>query len=274
MNKIVFHIGHHKTGTSWLQSQYFSNEKYFNLLNNFQSPWDDFLCKEIIHRDVEDFNSNICKSYLKNIIKENKINILTAERLSGHPISAGFDQEKIANKLYLLSPTAKIILTTRNPENFVVSTYKQMIKEGYCGDFNEFVGKNNWKIFKLNSNYFLQQKIYSTYVNLFGVENVLALEFEEFVSDRNLYLKKIEDFLERKELTDYPINNNKKVNPTLSNNRIRALRFTNRMRKTELNQFPVINIGNKFSHKLSFVIAPLFSRKEVVEMEDVRGFLK
>ena len=35
MELIYFHIGFHKTGSTWLQRELFSDKSYFNLLNNF-----------------------------------------------------------------------------------------------------------------------------------------------------------------------------------------------------------------------------------------------
>ena len=36
---IVFHIGHHKTASSWLQEIYFTNHPDINLINNYFEPW-------------------------------------------------------------------------------------------------------------------------------------------------------------------------------------------------------------------------------------------
>jgi hypothetical protein len=37
------HIGHHKTGSSWMQQVLFTKEHGFCLLNDYQEPWKDAL---------------------------------------------------------------------------------------------------------------------------------------------------------------------------------------------------------------------------------------
>ena len=41
MEQIYFHIGFHKTGTTWLQNKLFLNTEHFNLINNHTQPWNN-----------------------------------------------------------------------------------------------------------------------------------------------------------------------------------------------------------------------------------------
>lgn len=48
MMDIYFHIGLHKTGSTWLKKNLFSNLEYFNLLNDYVRPWEDPIIKKLI----------------------------------------------------------------------------------------------------------------------------------------------------------------------------------------------------------------------------------
>ena len=62
---LVFHVGMHKTGTTWLQNAYFSKNENFNLLNNSIEPWEDELLKEIISVDEQDFDIQKIRKLIK-----------------------------------------------------------------------------------------------------------------------------------------------------------------------------------------------------------------
>ena len=268
MNQLVFHIGHHKTGSTWLQQNYFNELEEFNLLNDYIKPWDDSLCQAVIL----DKDATSAKKIINQRSESKKINVLSAERLSGHPISGGYDMSAIANCLFELSPTAKIIVVTRNPSDFIMSTYKQMIREGYRGTLKEYLNLNKWKTAGPTLDYFIQEKICKTYRNLFGNENVLILDFETFSKDKSTFIKTINSFLG----IDVQLKNEilgQKVAQAYPDNRTRALRFLNRYRKTEFNQFPTISLGNNSIKKLSYALSFLFSKAKLIEVEFIKNYL-
>jgi hypothetical protein len=260
---LVFHIGMHKTGTTWLQNSYFSKNKDFNLLNDTIEPWNDDLLKEIISVDELDFNIQKVRKIIKSRFKDDVINIVSAERLSGHPVSGGYDMEKIANRISKISSKIKILITTREVNSFIKSVYKQMVREGYCGTDHDFLFNNNWKTINTSKDYFLQKKIQDIYKEIFKPSNVLTLTFEEFKSNKKEFITKIENFLELLNKFDDK-KTLKLVNKSYSNKRIRAVRVLNKFRKTELNPFPIINIGSKLVFIISKPLAVLFSNKELI----------
>ncbi len=270
MTKVVFHIGHHKTGTTWLQNSYFQQTEVFNLLNNTQQPWRDVLCKKIIRS--EKFDSQGCREIIKEREKANKINVLSAERLSGHPISGGYDASKIAGRLHQINPNAKIIITVRDPESFIISVYKQMIREGYCGNFENFLQDENWKTTKTSSIYFMQEEIVSRYRELFGMENVLLLNFGEFLNDKKKFLHRIEEFLEMGiKMEEYSLG--KKINKSFAVNRLKALRDLNRVRRTEFNPFPIINIGTNTVRRLSQLFGIFYTKTDLIKFDVLQKYL-
>lgn len=271
MDELVFHVGHHKTGTTWLQSNYFQNNYVFNLLNDYRRPWEDELCINIIQ--AEKFNVKKCKEIIRERRIPGKYNIISTERLSGHPISGGYDAPKIAKRLYQIDSNAKVIITTRDPKSFVVSVYKQMIKEGYCGKFNDFVKINNWKTCGPSRYYFLQKKIVIKYNKLFNKKNVLLLNFDEFRINRTGYINKINEFLSTHIVIKDDVLN-EIINKGYSNKKLRALRLLNKYRKTELNPFTVPNLNTPIIFRLAKIVSLFCSDKTLIDKNALRELFK
>jgi len=257
-HNIYFHIGFHKTGTTFLQRKIFLNNKKFNLLNDFQTPWHD----EIIRKFILVPYSNINYSKFRNKINsrcDERINIISAERLSGHPGSGGYDSYEIARKIKRLYPKANIIINTRGKEDFKISCYKQLVKEGYCGRYEDFVDSQNWKLAGPNKYYFNQDRLVKHYISLFGNENVLSQNFETFKDKPELFMEKLKLFFDLNSLSIQASQN--VVNKSLPNKKIRSLRFVNKFRITEFNKFPLFSIEKDICFLLSKIISFSFSDK-------------
>lgn len=257
-NQLCFHIGFHKTGSTWLQNELFLKSEYFNLINDFVRPWNDPIVSYLVRTPISEFDQNYFTDTVKRKFTENRVNIISAERLSGHPISGGFDSADIAKKIKLSFPDAKIILVKRNISSFKHSTYKQVIMEGYPGSTHDFFEFNHWKIPGPSNAYFKQSFIQDIHIELFGSKNVLELSFEEFTVDKRAFIKSISNFCKIK--IDYDFNK-KIINKTRSNRRMRALRSLNKFRRTEYNPYPILNISSKLIYLLSIIISVLFSNK-------------
>jgi hypothetical protein len=270
---LVFHIGMHKTGTTWLQNSYFSKSSSFNLLNNTSEPWNDELLKEIISADELDFNIHKIRKIIKSRFKEGVINVVSAERLSGHPISGGFDMEKIAKRIGKISSEIKILITTREVNSFIKSIYKQMIREGYCGNAEEFLFCNEWKKPGTSKDYFYQKRITEIYSSTFKNNNLLLLEFNEFENNKTGYVNRIEAFLQINKTTGFNFDDSVIINQSYSNKRIRALKVLNKFRKSEINPHPLFKINKNLILALSKLLSFLFSNEPLVKQELIEKYL-
>lgn len=243
MNKSIYiHIGHHKTGSTFLQKIFQSNSDV-NLLNDFVQPWNDELIKTLISK--EDYSVEKVKKVTEQRIIENKVNIISAERLSGHPYSCGYDAELIKSRLFECLQNAKIIIAKREIQSFTLSCYKQIVMEGYCGYLTDFLNPAEWKSVNNRTKYLSQQPLIESYLKSF--KEVLILSFEDLVNNENEFLEQISSFINVK----LSSNNQQIINSTWNNRRINAMRVLNRFRKSELNQFPIITINYKMLRILS-----------------------
>lgn len=273
MNKLFIHIGFHKTGTSWLQKMYFENNSDINLINDYRQPWNDKLCVQIIQKSDCEFDHDYCISLSQDRYKNDKVNVLSAERLSGHPISGGFDYKMIAKRLKSIFPDAKIIITSREVKAFIISVYKQIIKEGYPGTLEDFLFNHAWKKAGCTKTYLFQEKIIESYIELFDKKNVLVLNFEDFKSNKNLFFDQLNDFLGIKKFNIDNVIRETIINPTYSDKRLRALKNLNRIRKTEYNPYPLISINSRTIRKLSYFISFFLTDKELIDDKLLNEFI-
>ena len=149
--KTTFHVGYHRTGTSWLQQICFSMHPQVTLISDFREPWRDSLLDYLIRTPAAKFDSRNCKEKLKqristggNYTKDNAI-VVSSERLSGHPFSGGYDRFRIAERIQSIGEDVRIICVIRNQAKIMPSIYAQLIMEGYLGSLQSLWDCKCWK---------------------------------------------------------------------------------------------------------------------------------
>ena len=173
--KNLFHIGYHKTATTWFQ------KKFYPFLENYiqveRSKIRDFFYENKFH----DFSSD------KNLI-------FCDEELSGNIHNGaylGLFSEYIATKISKFE-NPQVIIFIRNQYDIIVSSYLQYIKEGGNYSFlryiehEEFDRSNRTSLFSFS--HFDFHNLILTYESLLGKENVHVYLFEDFLSDQKSFI--------------------------------------------------------------------------------------
>jgi hypothetical protein len=249
---VAFHIGYHKTATSWLQQTYFPNHPEIQALCDSRAPWNDPFLSYLIGTPDSKFDSQKCARILRETVSSStdsgskRSYIVSAERLSGHPISGGFDNFRIAERIYSIAPQAKIIIVVREQTKMISSVYKQMVGEGYPGHLEDMLSWKRWKATGFDLSYFEYDLLVSKYFSLFGKQNVLTLPYELMRKDRETFLQLLCQFIGISEVS--PLQGEKLVNASLPNSSLPMIRRLNYFRRTELYPYPQFNIpGPLFS---------------------------
>lgn len=189
---IIFHIGYHKTATTFLQKQIFpnlTNTKFISSQNNNKNIY------QLLQSNYNNINDNI---------------LISKESYSG---SLNLNENKkikfnLANKIKKNYPKAKIIITIRKQEDWILSYYVFCLK-------NFYIHRSINNIIQKNLNYFTSKLSYFDllyhYINLFGFNNVLIIPVEMLSKQTEEVFKKIEIFTGEKLLRD-------KINFSLVNN--------------------------------------------------------
>lgn len=168
MNKeIYFHVGLAKTGSTFLQKNFFpylKNIKYVSTHDYINS--------------IDIINKTNYKSYL---------------------ISREFDKqfEREIKKFISYFPDTKIIVVFRRHDQWIASQYKRAVKNGWYLDFKNYYNINNKGIWK-NSDLTYMNKL--KIIKKYSKSKPLILKFEELKKDPFNYLNKISNYTDSKYL--------------------------------------------------------------------------
>ena len=242
-NKMVFHIGYHKTGSTWLQNVYYEQHPHIRLINNTVRPWDDGFLKSLIGVSERDFDAEVSRTLLRKQIKEcggaeGDVAVVSAERLSGHPCSGGYDSLMLARRIHKVAPEARVFCLIRGQVEMIESVYRQLVSEGYTGKPESMFEKRMWKTVAFDLGFYEYDKMYCEYADRFGSENVMFAQYECLRARPEKILVEMADFFGV--CHEQPMYDSKTVARSLPAYAVNIVRLMNRFRRTELNPFPAV----------------------------------
>lgn len=255
---VVFHIGFHKTASSWLQQVYFPAQSEVTLICDAQNPKDDPFLSYLVTTPDAKFNSKECENLLWERIAaygetgDKCVYLVSAERLSGYPISGGFDNFRIAERIHSVMPRAKIIVVVREQTAIIRSIYKQMVREGYPGRLEEMLFSDSWKAPGFELSYLEYDLLISKYFSLFGEQKVLTLPYELIRENKEKLTDKLCGFLGTS--ASIPSKKEKLINRSLPAGSLSLIRWLNHFRRSELNPYPVFSIPDRLLRVLKKII--------------------
>ena len=206
MDKILIHIGYNKTASSWLQQRLFtSDSKVFEPLSRTASGQSTLA--ELFYLDgtymLSPFDDNKKKieneidSILSSRQANEKVFVLSHERLSGNPNSGGFDAKKIALMLKAIFPDGKVLILIREQKSFLLSYYFQYLAIGGTFSIKKYLTRQyDGKIPFFSPHHINYYPLINEYCQLFGKDNVLIIPYELFCQEPKLFLKKLGRFLD------------------------------------------------------------------------------
>jgi len=212
MNKIILHIGLHKTATKYLQHHAFPfldkskfiynpeklDQYVLDYLKAFGDDKKDILPKVVEERKrLQDENPN-------------KTIILSREAYSGNLFSAYKYWDDSITLLKQCFPEAKIILAFRYQTDWLLSCYRESIHEHHYQEVEDFLcfSKETNKFYKPNSSrnkngyanlYALNldyNRILSKILDNFGEENTHTYFYEDFKKKKEIIVNSIERFID------------------------------------------------------------------------------
>lgn len=232
-NKIIFHIGLPKTGSTYLQEMIFPKLKNINYIN---------IAKENYFKDLDfDIPSQFFNSEKYSFKKKT---LLSSEGLSGgffNNINVFVKFDNLINKF----GNFKVIIFIRKQDDLAKSIYLQSIKTGSSISisrfFDKIISKNpeKRKAFNPKIHNFLYLEYIDYIVNKMGKNKVLIIPYEDLKKNPESTIKKICYFLKVPKIKNIP---KKSKNVSLGNILALFLRFTNQFFRNRNNPNGFINI--------------------------------
>jgi hypothetical protein len=198
-HNILIHIGYHKTGTSWLQKKFFENPisgvnsvaKY-----NDRPKWVTEFIKPFYLYD----ESKVLR-YFKESYNPDKLNVFSLERLSGYPVTGGYDSLRIAHRLKSLFPNAKILIIVREQFSMIKSQYIEYLKANGTAKLDELLTPKRFYLIRnpmFQLKYFNYNDLINEYDKLYSKDKVLAMPYELMREDPTQFIEYICKFCQIK----------------------------------------------------------------------------
>lgn len=203
----IIHIGFSKTGTTTLQKHLFGKHSQVKYLGK---PYRDERFKNLLHHLMSEETLTYDPAPLEQYIAGNKLRttrgtekavILSDEMFLSY--SKVRDKGVVARRIKDIFSPCKILITIRNQYELLKSAYlsRGRLLLNVPGKFHGLgVGFQQWldltdddfqKGYIAHADYF---KTIDFYAKLFGKENVCILLLEEFIHNKEEYLKKLSGF--------------------------------------------------------------------------------
>lgn len=195
MGKVLLHIGYHKTGSTLLQSAFFSD------------PAGGFLMPEAPrHRLLKDFvvpppyrfdrtaTRRAYEPLLDRAAALGKIAVLSHERFSGYPPTGGFDAPIIARRLHRTFSDALVLIVIREQLSHVLSMYSQYVTDGGELSLNDYLGDPDPHLRRVpgfSVEFYRYDGLINDYQHLFGQERVLVLPYELLRADSPEFVRRV-----------------------------------------------------------------------------------
>jgi hypothetical protein len=279
INKLLIHIGYHKTGTTWLQQELFNHYDrgfYPLVTTDFKGAVPaKALGSYFVRMHPLQFNADKLKSAFEAKVVTHSAGcpVISNERLSGNPHSGGYDSKYIADRIYQVFPQARILITIREQVSLILSCYYQYLKAGGACSLHDYVTCQDKRRPGFNPDNFKFNCLIEYYQKLFGKDRVLVLPYEMFVEDPQRFVQSIVEY------SGTVINNTpdyKKKYKARSNSyafsKVRLLNLF--LRKGSINGFSPLAIRNSpkavkdFASILGMVIPQYIEKKHINNQMD------
>ena len=183
-DKLLLHVGYHKTATTWLQRRVFDvPESGFEwILGRKWEARKHLVAPTSLCFDAAEARRHF-ETALQSATAAGRTPVISDERLSGNPHSGGYDSRENAERLVRTFPEARVLLVIRRQADVIYSTYDQYVEAGGTCSIRDYLSRRTrhaMPSFRLE--HFEYHRLISLYMDLFGRDRVLVLPYERLRS--------------------------------------------------------------------------------------------
>jgi hypothetical protein len=266
---VAVHIGFHKTATTWLQREVFPHHPRLRPYVDGR-VWNDPFLREIVAESDRAFDPERARAAFEaglprlGALAADTVVVVSAERLSGHAASGGYDTVSIARRLHATLPDARVLMVVRSQIDMIESEYRQLVGEGYPGRIASLWSSDAWKTAQFDLGQYEYDTLVREYQQQFGAPNIAVFSYEGVVANRSGFLDRLAAFLGIEPFELGADVGARAVHPGLPNRGIGMLRALNQVRRTELNRFPIVDLGSGWRGPIVAVARKLPRRRHLI----------
>jgi hypothetical protein len=266
---VAVHIGYHKTATTWLQHDVFPHHPQLHSYVAGRVWKDPFLRCIVADTDREFDTERARAAYEQGLVRLGSLGasdvvVVSAERLSGHAASGGYDTFRIAERLRATLPEARVLIVVRSQIEMIESEYRQLVGEGYAGRISSLWSSDPWKTTGFDLGHYEYDGLVREYQDRFGADRVAVFTYEGIVAERSRFLDRLADFVGVTPFAPATGGNARDVHPGLPNRGLGLLRAMNHLRRSELNRFPIVDLGTGWRGPIVAVARRLPRRRHLI----------
>jgi len=188
----LFHIGYHKTGTTFLQKEVFEAYNILHRVPQREIFWN------IIFPNTLNYDKANSSEFISEAIVQAKhtgaLPVFSNERLSGGHHTGGHDAVELADRIKMCAPNARILIFVREQKSLLLSLYAQYVKGMGCLSLAEYCDPRYTTHTKelFNPVTLEFDRLVAEYMRRF--DRVLVLPFELLKADPDNVIKTILNF--------------------------------------------------------------------------------
>lgn len=232
---ITFHVGLHKTGTTYLQKEILPQFRGCYVGLGGRGRVADML-RHLAGADDGEYRSESVDGLLAELEDEHGTVLLSRESLSGmlwdEPVATGI---RTARRIAELRPGARIVFGIRRQDAMLRSIYAQYVRQGGIETPESFVNGSGGG-YTFETGYLEYERLADLYLDAFGADRVLVVPQEQLARDPEASARRIAAFAGGTFDGSCPT---RRRNPSLGGPRLDALRRWNRaFRRSRFNPSP------------------------------------
>jgi hypothetical protein len=210
----IFHVGLHKTGTTWFQKQFYPNVKGYRLVDR------RLVRSTLLGTSPLAFDPAVTRGTLG--LDDGDPPIVCEEDLSGVLHNGGlltnYIAKEIAGQLQAIAPDARVVILVRNQVSMAASLYQQYVREGGTASVRRYLFPESYlhlgrqrplKVPRFDFSALEYDRLIAHYDSLFGRDRVFAFAYEQFAREPDAFLA---DFCAKLGLEMPPLADRRRLN--------------------------------------------------------------
>jgi hypothetical protein len=190
---ILFHVGYHKTATTWMQRMLFTPEHGYRQVAGHEEAFEHVVRPHGLRFDPEPMRETLLRGMAA--LKDGEVPVLSSEILSGHPFQGGHESDVYAERLARIMPDARILISIRSQTKILPSVYMQYLLRGGTMPYDRFFeGSRELGYFGFTPDHFEYDLLVAHYQRLFGRDKVHVVTQESLARDMQAAAREVADF--------------------------------------------------------------------------------